>query len=91
MARRKPAPQASDTQASDTQAPDTQTRVRETAYFLWEQEGRPHGQDREHWERARAAAGRVREEAPMEDEEKILEGRLDVNFPALLTRDVPGG
>lgn len=27
----------------------------------------------------------------MEDEEKILAGRLDVNYPALLTKDVPGG
>jgi len=27
----------------------------------------------------------------MEDEEKILAGRHDVNYPALLTKDVPGG
>ncbi len=27
----------------------------------------------------------------MEDEEKILAGRADVNYPALLTKDVPGG
>jgi hypothetical protein len=27
----------------------------------------------------------------MEDEEKILAGRDDVNIPALLTKDVPGG
>jgi hypothetical protein len=27
----------------------------------------------------------------MEDEEKILAGRHDANFPALLTKDVPGG
>jgi hypothetical protein len=27
----------------------------------------------------------------MEDEEKILAGRKDVNYPALLTKDVPGG
>jgi hypothetical protein len=28
---------------------------------------------------------------PMEDEEKILAGRIDVNIPALLTKDVQGG
>ena len=28
---------------------------------------------------------------PMEDEEKILAGRLDVNLPALLTKDSKGG
>jgi hypothetical protein len=27
----------------------------------------------------------------LEDEEKILAGRHDVNYPALLTKDVPGG
>jgi hypothetical protein len=27
----------------------------------------------------------------LEDEEKILAGRKDVNYPALLTKDVPGG
>jgi hypothetical protein len=28
---------------------------------------------------------------PVEDEEKIMAGRSDVNYPALLTKDVPGG
>ncbi len=27
----------------------------------------------------------------LEDEEKVLAGRHDVNYPALLTKDVPGG
>jgi hypothetical protein len=31
------------------------------------------------------------EEEHLEDEEKILAGRNDVNYPALLTKDVPGG
>jgi len=39
---------------------------------------------------AKAKRVRTREE-PMEDEEKILAGRHDVNYPALLTKDVPGG
>lgn len=30
-------------------------------------------------------------EEHMEDEEKIIAGRTDVNYPALLTKDVPGG
>jgi hypothetical protein len=33
----------------------------------------------------------VQEDERMEDEEKIIEGRHDVNYPALLTKDVPGG
>ncbi len=32
-------------------------RIRERAYHLWEQEGRPHGRDREFWERARELIG----------------------------------
>ena len=32
-----------------------------------------------------------RDDEPMEDEEKIMAGRPDVNFPALLTKDVHGG
>ena len=31
---------------------DRETRVRERAHQLWEQEGRPHGRDFDHWERA---------------------------------------
>ena len=26
-----------------------------------------------------------------EDEERVLAGRLDANYPAMLTKDVPGG
>lgn len=33
--------------------PTRERRIRERAYHLWEQEGRPHGRDREFWERAR--------------------------------------
>lgn len=33
---------------------DTEHRVRERAYQIWEQEGRPHGRDAHHWQRAAA-------------------------------------
>jgi hypothetical protein len=26
--------------------------IKERAYHIWEMEGRPHGRDREHWDRA---------------------------------------
>ena len=32
-------------------------KIRERAYHLWEQDGRPHGGDLEYWERARALIG----------------------------------
>jgi hypothetical protein len=54
--------------------------TRETAYFLWESEGRPEGCALDHW--LRASGG---------DEEKVIDGRSDANIPALLTKDVPGG
>ncbi len=31
------------------------------------------------------------DDEPMGDEEKIMTGRHDVNYPAHLTQDVPGG
>ena len=33
-------------------APDREDRIRQRAYEIWEMEGRPHGRDKEHWERA---------------------------------------
>lgn len=40
---------------------------------------------------ATAAKGKSVPDEHMEDEEKILAGRHDVNYPAMLTKDVPGG
>lgn len=37
--------------------PEREQRVRERAYRLWEQDGRPHGRDVEYWERARELVG----------------------------------
>lgn len=69
-------------------------KVRDRAYFLWEREGRPEGRAHDHWTRAVMEASRRRptpDDGSMLDEEKILAGRDDVNMPALLTKDVPGG
>jgi Protein of unknown function (DUF2934) len=33
------------------------SRVAERAYSIWEEEGRPHGHDRAHWERAEKELG----------------------------------
>ena len=29
--------------------PDADTRIATAAYYLWENEGRPHGRDKDHW------------------------------------------
>jgi hypothetical protein len=44
--------------AARAQAP-TETVIREKAYYLWEQDGRPHGRDQEFWERATALLATV--------------------------------
>jgi len=78
---------------AETKHNDEQT-VRDRAYFIWEREGRPAGRAHDHWYRAIGEASPPApgpDEQPMLDEEKILAGRIDVNMPALLTKDVPGG
>jgi DUF2934 family protein len=38
-------------------AKDDEARIRERAYHLWEADGRPHGREREFWERAEELVG----------------------------------
>jgi hypothetical protein len=73
---------------------DWEQTVRVRAYFIWEREGRHEGRADDHWQFAsieNPGGERVRDEGPMDDEEKLLAGRPDVNIPALLTKDVRGG
>jgi hypothetical protein len=68
--------------------------IRERAYLIWENEGRPEGRAEDHWRCAtieKLGKERGQSDEPMEDEEKILAGRSDANIPALLTKDVHGG
>jgi hypothetical protein len=68
--------------------------IRERAYFIWEREGRPEGRAQDHWNHATieiAGETNGRDDGPIEDEEKVLAGRLDANIPAMLTRGVLGG
>ena len=76
-----------------TPKPTAHRTIREAAYFIWENEGRPDGRAEEHWSRA---AAHVATPVPQpnddtDDEEKVLAGRPDANIPAMLTKDVPGG
>jgi hypothetical protein len=72
---------------------DPHRAIRETAYFIWQREGCPDGRDEEHWlsAQARVTARHTAPDDQTDDEEKLLAGRADVNLPALLTKDVPGG
>jgi hypothetical protein len=72
--------------------PDLERSIRERAYFLWEEAGRPDGCALEHW--AKAAGLHFRDNEELEhafEEEKLLAGRPDVDLPALLTKDAKGG
>jgi len=40
---------------------------------------------------AHGLGSNAQRDAALDDEEKILAGRTDVNMPALLTKDVQGG
>ena len=41
---------------------DREQRIRETAHRIWEDEGRPPGQDKRHWEMAEGLVGEGREQ-----------------------------
>jgi hypothetical protein len=64
--------------------------IRERAYFIWVREGRPEDRAPDHW-LAACIEEQERQDELMDDEEKVLAGRSDANFPALLTKDVQGG
>jgi hypothetical protein len=61
----------------------TDDKIRDAAYFLWENDGRPEGRALEYWLQAKAAV--------IPEEERVIAGDPDANIPALLTKDVPGG
>lgn len=46
-------------------------RIREIAYLLWEEEGRPADQEARHWQMAESA---LDQEEAEEDDRKIIEG-----------------
>jgi len=50
-----------------TDNPNRKERVRQQAYLIWLEEGRPEGRDKEHWEQAERMVDRV-DELAKEDE-----------------------
>ncbi len=55
---------------------DRESRIREIAYFIWEEEGRPEGQAERHWQSARAIV------ESLEAESKTAEGEPPGDAPA---------
>ncbi|WP_218062037.1 DUF2934 domain-containing protein [Endobacter medicaginis] len=77
-------------------SPARDNRIRERAYHLWDEEGRPHGRDVEFWERATAligmedsaGSGQLPATGPSPTETVIEEASIQENlgeFPAQLT------
>ena len=54
-----------------TKLNDRHNRLREIAYFFWEEEGRPSGQDKRHWQMAESV---LDQEEAGEAERKVVEG-----------------
>jgi hypothetical protein len=48
---------------------DLEERIRERAFHIWTQEGRPEGRDKEHWELAKAQIA-AEERKPADQGEK---------------------
>jgi hypothetical protein len=48
-------------------------RIRERAYLIWLDEGRPAGRDKEHWDMARAA---IEEESKQSSTQENVSGKL---------------
>lgn len=58
---------------------DNETRLREIAYLIWEEEGRPPGQADRHWRMAESA---IRQEEAEQIQRKIVEGEPPGDTPA---------
>ena len=54
-------------------------RVAQRAYSIWEEEGRPHGRDRAHWDRAQRE---MTDDGPMVDAPSDLAPAEDAETPA---------
>jgi len=66
---------------SDSSA--SENRIRDEAYRLWEEAGRPHGRDAEFWHQALALAGREPVEHELVDYEPAAQETVDHEAPVL--------
>ena len=77
-------------------SPARDQRIRDRAYHLWDEEGRPHGRDVEFWERAEAligmqdsaGSGQLPATGPSSTETPVEEASIQENlgeFPSQLT------
>jgi len=64
---------------SDSSA--SEDRIRDAAYRLWEEAGRPHGRDAEFWHEARALVGRESVEHEPVDHEPADQETVDHEAP----------
>ncbi|MDB5542192.1 MAG: hypothetical protein JWQ89_3919 [Devosia sp.] len=65
--------------------PSIEQSIRDTAYYLWENDGRPEGRDDEYWHRAREAwLGQQTLDSAFED-------AVEETDPEIETRDRPAG
>jgi hypothetical protein len=58
-------------------ADNREQRIRERAHAIWEQEGRPHGRDEDHWRQASQEVGGDMFDQPGVTENQERAGSLD--------------
>jgi hypothetical protein len=73
------------------QPDDIEQSVHEAAYFLWERDGRPEGLALEHWTAVQRIVANREQGDLTADEQAVVEGDPEADYPAVLTKDVPGG
>jgi hypothetical protein len=73
------------------QPDDIEQSVHEAAYFLWERDGRPEGLALEHWTAVQRIVANREQGDLTAVEQAVVEGDPEADYPAVLTKDVPGG
>ncbi|RYH07380.1 DUF2934 domain-containing protein [Tropicimonas sp. IMCC6043] len=72
-----------------TQSAIDKTHIREAAYFFWLDEGKPHGRDEEHWQKAVVALKQAKATTkratrkPKEDVKATSESKTKAAKPAV--------
>ena len=61
---------------------DRETLIRDRAHAIWQEEGKPEGRDREHWERAAAEVDAEERAGKLEE----VAGKPDILQPTTAVR-----
>jgi hypothetical protein len=63
--------------------PNIENRIRDRAYYLWENDGRPEGTDKQYWARAERELSEEGELDLSEEDSKVTPIPLQAGLPTL--------